>query len=186
VPSPTNQPSAARPDSERARRDTTSRDAGPGARAVEPAREPQRIAPSRPEVGAIAPRNVAPGREPSAQGSQGPTGRPAEIAPPRIAPPVNQPRREERDTRREPARESPVMRAPAPAPQQNLERRQQPQMPIQPQSQRIEPRREARPQPSAPRETAPRRIEQAPRQQPQEAQRPSGGRKPDEQRRNGG
>jgi hypothetical protein len=194
VPSPTNQPSAARPDSERARRDTTSRDAGPGARAVEPAREPQRIAPSRPEAGAIAPRNVAPGREPSAQGSQRPPGRPAEIAPPRIAPPVNQPRREERDTRREPARESPVMRAPGPtpqqpprpAPQQNLERRQQPQMPIQPQSQRIEPRREARPQPSAPRETAPRRIEQAPRQQPQEAQRPSGGRKPDEQRRNGG
>jgi hypothetical protein len=193
-PAPMNQPNAARPDSERARRDTNSRDAGPGARAVEPTREPQRIAPSRPvESGAIAPRSLPPGREPATQGSQRPPGRPAEIAPQqRVAPPVSQPRREERDTRREPARESPVMRAPAPAPQQpsrpapqqNLERRPQPQ------SQRIEPRpeprREARPQPSAPREMAPRRNEPAPRAQPQEAQRPNNGRKPDEQRRNGG
>ncbi len=189
LPSP-NQPSAARPDPERTRRDTSSRDAGPGARAVEPRREPQRIAPSRPvESGAIAPRNAPPGREPSAQASQRPPGRPAEVAPS-----ASQPRREERESRREPARESPVMRAPAPqqpvrpAPRQNLERRPQPSM--QPQSQRIEPwpepRREAWPQPSAPRDMAPRRIEQAPRPQPQEVQRPSGGRKPDELRRNGG
>ncbi len=193
-PSPPSQPSATRPEADRARRDTNSRDAGPGARAVEPSREPQRIAPTRPvESGAIAPRNAPPGREPPLQGSQRPPGRPAEIAaPPRMTPPVSQPRREERDTRREPARETPVMRAPAPtpqqptrpAPQQTLERR------TQPQSQRIEPRpeprREARPQPSTPREMAPRRAEQAPRSQPQETKRPNAGRKPDEQRRNGG
>lgn len=194
LPSPASQPSAARPDQERVRRDTGPRDRGPEPQAV----APQRMTPSRPPEAVATPpaRSLPPGRDAAPQANPRPPGRPAEIAPQqRAAPPVSQPRREERDVRREPPRESPAMRAPAPAPQQpprpapqqNLERRPQPQMPMQPQSQRIEPRREARPQSPAPRETAPqRRIEQAPRPQPQDAQRTNGGRKPDDQRRNGG
>lgn len=199
TPAPMNQPNSARPDGERGRRDTNSRDSGgTGARPVEATREPQRVAPSRPESGVVAPRNTPPGREPSPQAVQRPPGRPAEVAPQqRVAPPVNQLRREERDTRRESPRESPALRPPPAQPQQparpvqpqTIERRPQPQP--QPQSQRIEPRPEqrqqARPQPSASREMAPRRNEAAPRPQPpQEAQRPNGGRKPDDVRRNGG